>query len=157
MDTKKRMICLSIIVILTLSIPNVAATSANKQKTNVRSSYAMDVPAKEQPLLLLLFRNNETAVNTSVNTSVEFMGMLATVTQSKINGIEGATVNIERMNYDGTWCTADTVATMSGTFSGCFHFAVIPKEPGTYIFRATYDGNNTYSPAVSNNIVLKAG
>jgi hypothetical protein len=153
MDMKKGMICLSIIVILTLSIPNVAAASANKQTTNIRSSYAMDAPVKERPILVLMLSNNTTAVNTSVY----FFGAIATGTKSQLNYIEGATINIQRMSYDGTtWYTEDTVTTMSGKYSGIFSVYITPKDPGTYIYRATYDGNNTYSPAVSNVVVLTA-
>lgn len=151
---KKGMVCLSIITILTLSIPNVAIVSASKQTTNVHSNYAMDVPVKKQPQLVLLFSNNEKTANTTVNTSVELVGLLATVTNGKINSIEGATINIQRLNSDETWYTADTLTTMSGKFSGYFKVEVTPKDPGTYIFRAAYDGNNTYAPTESDMVVL---
>ncbi|MGB8311729.1 MAG: hypothetical protein WCE81_07685 [Halobacteriota archaeon] len=55
MNMKKGLICLLIVAMLTLCVPNVAAASASKQTTNVHSSFAMDVPVKEQPVLLLLF------------------------------------------------------------------------------------------------------
>ena len=56
-----------IIAILTLCVPNVVAAPACKQTTNVHSSYAMDVPVKEQPMFVLLLSNNVTDVDKSVD------------------------------------------------------------------------------------------
>ena len=62
-----------IVVILSLWVPNVVAASTNKQTTNVHNRYTIDVPGKEQPGLALLLSDNVT----SVNKSVEFLGLLA--------------------------------------------------------------------------------
>jgi len=152
MNMKKGLVCLLIVAMLMFCLPNVASASASRQTTNVHRSFAMDVPVKEQPVLVLLFSSNVT----TVNTSVDLYGALATGTKSKINYIEGATVNIQRMSYNGTWYTEGTLTTMSGKFSGCFIAHITPKDPGTYIYRATYDGDNTYASAVSNVVQLIA-
>jgi len=152
MNIKNGLICLLIALILTLCMPNDVAASACKQTTNVHSNYAMDVPVKQQPTLLLSLSKNITAVNTQV----DLYGGLATSTSSGgINGIEGATINIQRLDtYDGTWYTRGTLTTMSGNFSGFFIVHITPKEPGTYIYRATFDGDINYAPAVSNVVTL---
>ena len=126
--------------------------SASKQTTNVHSSFAMDVPVKEHPKLVLLLSNNVTTVNTSVN----IYGQLATVTNGRINGIEGATVKIQHINYDGTSLTERTVTTMSGVFSGCFSASITPKDPGIYVCRATFDGDSNHAPAMSDEVPLMA-
>ena len=81
MNIKKVLICLSIVVISSLWVPNVVAASTSKQMTNVHSRYAMGVPGKEQPGLALLPNDNVT----SVNKSVEFVGLLATGTQTALH------------------------------------------------------------------------
>jgi len=152
MNIKKALICLSIAAVLTLCVPNVVAASVNKQTTNVHSSYAMDVPDKEQPGLALMLSDNVT----SVNKSVEFIGLLATGTQSALHPIEGATVNIQQLNTNGTtWHTLGTVQTSStGKEAGFFEGSYTPKSKGYHILRATYDGDSNYAPAVSNVVAL---
>jgi len=86
MNIKNGLIFLLIVAILTFCVPNVAAVSTSKLTTEVRDGYALDVPVKVQPTLVLLLSNNTTAVNTSV----DFYGGLATSTPSGgINKIEG--------------------------------------------------------------------
>ena len=131
MNMKKGLICLLIVATLTLFVTNVAAAPANKQTTNVHSSFATDVPVKEHPRLVLLLSNNVTTVNTSIN----IYGQLATVTNGKIHGVEGATVKIQHVNQDGTVLTERSLTTMSGIFSGCFSASITPKDPGIYIWR----------------------
>ncbi len=101
---------------------------------------------------MLLLSNNVTTVNTSVN----IYGPLATVTNGRRNGIEGATVKMQHVNYDGTLLAERTLTTMSGMFSGCFSTSITPKDPGIYICRAIYNGNNTYASAVSDDVPLMA-
>ena len=149
---KKGLICLLFVATLTLFVTNVAAAPANKQTTNVHSSFVMDVPVKEHPRLVLLLSNNVTTVNTSIN----IYGQLATVTNGKIHGVEGATVKIQHVNQDGTVLTERSLTTMSGIFSGCFSASITPKDPGIYICRATFDGDNTYASAVSDEVPLIA-
>ena len=124
----------------------------NKQTTDVYSNYAADVPNKEQPGLALMLSDNVT----SVNRSVEFIGLLATGTQSALHPIEGATVNIQQLNTNGSaWHTLGTVLTSStGKEAGFFTGSYCPKIKGYHILRATYDGDSNYAPAVSNVVAL---
>jgi len=146
MNIKKALICLSIAAVVTLCVPNVVAASANKQTTNVHSSYAMSVPDKEQPRLAIMLSDNVT----SVNKPVDVIGLLATVTQSTPHPIEGATVTIQQLNDNGTaWNTLGTLQTSStGKDAGYFAGSVTPKSKGYNILRATYDGDSDYAPAV---------
>jgi len=152
MNIKKVLICLSIVVISSHWVPNVVAASTSEQTTNVHSRHVMDVPGKEQPGLALLLNDNVT----SVNKSVEFVGPLATGTQTALHPIEGATVNIQRMSYNGTaWQTLSTVQTPStGKEAGIFEGSYTPKSKGYHILWATYDGNSNYAPTVSNVVAL---
>jgi len=152
MNTKKALICLSIAAVLTLYVPNVAAASTNKQTINVHSSYAMDVPDKEQPGLALMLTDNIT----TIDKSVDFIGLLATGTQSSLHPIGGATVNIQEMNTNGTaWHNLGTLQTSStGKEAGFFAGSYTPKSKGYHILRATYDGDSSYAPAVSNVVAL---
>ena len=120
--------------------------------TDVYSNYAADVPNKEQPGLALTLSDNVT----SVNKSVEFIGLLATGTQRALHPIEGATVNIQQLNTSGTaWHTLGTVRTSStGKEAGFFTGSYYPKIKGYRILRATYDGDSNYAPAVSNVVAL---
>lgn len=152
LSMKNGLICLLIVATLTLFMTNVAAAPANKQTTNVYSGFAMDASVKEHPRLVLLLSNNVTTVNTSVS----IYGQLATVTNGRIHGIEGATVKIQHINQDGTVLTERALTTMSGVFSGCFSASITPKDPGIYICRATFDGDNIYAPAVSEEVPLIA-
>jgi hypothetical protein len=150
---KKTLICLLIAAIFTICMPNVAAAPKTKQTTVVDSRYIMEVRGKEQPLLGLLLSNN----TTYVNQSVDVVGGLATGTPSALHGIEGATINIQRLNYNGTtWYNLGTLTTLTGKDAGLFGASITPKEPGPHIYRATYDGDSRYAPAISNVVALLA-
>ena len=150
---KNGLICLLIVAILTICMPNVAAASTSKQTTEIHSGYVMDVPAKEQPMLVILLDDNATYVNQSV----DIYGLLATGSPSAPHGIEGATVNIQRLNYDRTaWYTIGNLTTISGgKQAGFFRGTLTLKNPGVYIYRATYDGDSQCAPAVSNEVTLR--
>jgi hypothetical protein len=110
---------------------SVAAPPMNKQMTDVHSNYAADVPNKEQPGLALMLSDNAIFVKKSV----EFIGLLATGVQSNLHPIEGATVNIQQLNSNGTaWHILGTVQTSSkGKDAGFFTGSYYPKIKGYHI------------------------
>jgi hypothetical protein len=113
----------------------------------------MDVPVKEQPMFVLLLSNNVT----DVDKSVDLFGELGTFKSGAINYTEGATIHIQRLNYDGTaWDHIGDLTTMSGNYSGFFIVSITPKEQGAYVYRATFDGDSQYEPAISNWVALRA-
>jgi len=151
MNIKKALICLSIAAVLTLSVPNAAAASANKQTTNVHSSYATGASDKERPVIALLLGKNTTAVNAPVNIG----GALATDEQGALHYIGGATITIQQLNYNGTeWNKLGTLQTSTDKDAGIFVGNITPKDRGYHIYRATYDGGSNYAPAVSNVVAL---
>ena len=125
--------------------------AANKQTTETHSSYAMGASDKEKPKLALILSNNTTTVNTSVN----LYGALATDEQGTLHYIGGATITIQQLNYDGTeWNKLGTLQTLTGKEAGFFAGSVTPNSKGYYIVRATYDGDSNYAPTVSNVVAL---
>jgi hypothetical protein len=153
MNVKNVVIVVLIIALLTFCMPNVAAAPVSKQTINVHSSYATDIPSKDQPILVLLLSNNVT----NVGQSVDLFGLLATFRGDKINNIEDATIHIEQLNYYGTsWDRLGDLTTMSGNFSGFFTTRITPSDPGAYVYRATFDGDSQYAPAASHWVALRA-
>lgn len=152
MNIKRALMCLSIVAILMVSMPNVAAAKANKQTTDVLSCYAIDVQGKNQSALVLALSNNTTVVNTPV----DIYGALATKDQGTIYYIGGATITLQQLGTNGTaWNTLGTLKTFtSGKAVGFFAGSITPKSSGYYILRATYDGDNNYESAVSNVVAL---
>ena len=146
------LVCLSIIAIVTFSIPNVVAASAGKPAINIHSSYAMDAPVKTQTALVLALSNNKTVVGTPV----DIVGALAAKEHDTIHYIGGATITMQQLSFDGTtWNTLGTVQTLStGNETGFFGAHITPKSSEYYILRATYDGDSNYAPAVSNVVAL---
>ena len=152
MNIKNGLVCLSIIAIVTFSMPNVAAVSAGKPAITIHSSYAMDAPVKTQTALVLALSNNKTVVGTPV----DIVGALAVKEHDTIHFIGGATITIQQLGTNGTtWNTIGTAQTLStGNETGFFGARITPKSSGYYIVRATYDGDNNYAPAVSNVVAL---
>ena len=74
MNMKKGLICLLIVAMLTLCVPNVAAAQASKQTDEVHGGYKLDATVGGQPTLLSHANHNVTAVNTSF----DLFGGLAT-------------------------------------------------------------------------------
>ncbi len=152
MNKKKALICLSIIAILTICVPNVAATPTSKQTSEVYSSYTMDVPVKERPILVILLSNNDTYVNKPV----DLYGLLGAGDPHSPHWIENATINVQRLNYDGTsWSTIGSLTTQTGKYAGFFAGTITPRYEGPYIYRATYDGDSHYAPTISNVEALR--
>jgi len=148
MNIKKALTCLSIVGVLILCVPNVAAASAGKQK----SYYAMDVPVKNQTALVLALSNNTTVVGAQVH----IVSALAVKEHGTIHYIVGATITLQQLSANGTaWNTIGTFQTLStGNATGFFGASTTPRSSGYYILRATYDGDSNYESAVSNVVAL---
>jgi len=148
MNIKKALVCLSIVAVLTLYVPNVAAAATGKQT----SYYAMDVPVKNQTALVLALSNNTTVVGTQVYV----VGALAAKEHGTVHYIGGATITLQQLSANGTgWNTIGTSQTLStGNVTGFFGASTTPKSSGYYIIRAIYDGDSNYAPAVSNVVAL---
>ena len=60
--------------------------------------------------------------------------------------------NIQYLNYDGTAWYAVGIATImsGGKEAGYFGGTLTLKRLGVYLYRATYDGESLYAPAISN-------
>jgi hypothetical protein len=77
------------------------------------------------------------------------------------DGIGGAKVNIQESLDGNTWNTVQTATTETRTDvsegevgNGFFLVNWGSSGPGVFYFRATYDGDNQYAPAVSNVVRL---
>jgi hypothetical protein len=158
MNIKKGLVCLSIIAIVTLSIPNVVAAPAGKQAINIHSSYATDAPVKAPTALVIQLSSNTTAVNKPVI----IYGALVAGEHGTKHYIGGATITIQQLtSTNGTvWTRVGTLQTTAANnevgasptpnFSG----SETPAISGYYVIRATYDGDSNYAPAVSNVVSL---
>ena len=158
MNIKNGLVCLSIIAIVTFSIPNVTAASAGKPAINIHSNYAMDAPVKTQTALVLALSSNTTAANKPVY----IYGALVAEEQGTMHYIGDATITIQQLtSTNGTvWSRVGTLQTTTtndqvGTsITPNFSATETPKISGYYVIRATYDGDNSYAPAVSNVVSL---
>ncbi len=103
MGTKKTIISLSIIAILTICMFNSVATARmTKHSTDVHSGYAADVRGNQQTYLVAYYRNNQAAITIGVGQSIYLGGILdLSPNFSPGHGIPNATVNIQSMNPDG--------------------------------------------------------
>ena len=94
-------------------------------------------------IVLKISREKETNIN------------IKKATQSTPPPIGGIMVNIQELNTNGTvWHNLGTLQTSSTAkktvfFAGCY----TPKNKGYHILRATYDGDSSYAPVVSNVVV----
>ncbi len=160
MNIKNGLVCLSIIAIVTLSIPNVAAASAAKPAINVHSSYAMDAPVKTQTALVIALSKN----TTDVGAPVYIYGALVAEEQGTMHYIAGATVTIQQLTSTtgnvwtkvGTLQTTTTNSEVGASITPNFSGTETPTTSGYYVIRVTYDGDSNYAPAVSNVVSLTA-
>jgi hypothetical protein len=153
---KRQMLSLFLTFLILMSVGGVVsivgAAPVSKKMINTDSSFATDIRSKEQPVLALLLSSNVT----NVDESVDLFGGLATFQGNNMNNIEGATIHIEKLDYYGTtWNHVSDVTTMSGKFSGFFTIKTTPRDPGAYVYRATYDGDSQYAPAISHWVALR--
>ena len=156
MNIKNGLVCLSIIAIVTFSIPNVAAAPAGKPAINIHSSYAMDAPAKTPTALVIQLSSNTTAANRPVY----IYGALVAWDHDTMYYIGGAKITIQQLTSTNgnAWSSFGTLQTTSNeaganitpNFSGTEN----PKISGYYVIRAIYDGDSNYAPAVSNVVSL---
>ena len=157
MNIKNGLVCLSIIAIVTFSIPNVTAASAGKTAINTHSNYAMDAPVKTQTALVLALSSNTTAAGKPVY----IYGALV-AGQGTMHYVAGATITIQQLTSTNgpVWSRIGTLQTttaddqVGASITPNFSATETPTTSGYYIIRATYDGDNNYAPAVSNVVSL---
>jgi len=158
MNIKNALVCLSIIAIVTFSMPNVAAASAGKPAINIHSSYAMDAPVKTPTALVIQLSSNTTAANKPVY----IYGALVAQEHGTTHYIGGATITIQQLtSTNGTvWSRVGTLQTttanneVGASTTPNFSGTETPTISGYYVIRATYDGDSNYAPAVSNVVSL---
>ena len=171
MNFKKYLICVSIVAILTLCVPSVAAVPMNKLKTT-HSNYAGDERGGQQTYIAAdLGVDCAKAITIGVGQSVYLNGELSydippTDSWDYSHGIANKTVNIQSMNPDGqTWTTVATRTTLpddpqTGITGKVYNslgrvvLKLTPMAAGVYTYRVTYDGDNQYNPAISNTVTL---
>ena len=137
---------------LSLCVINVTAASTSTPTTVTQNGYNTDVTALQPTSLVIVFMNknsNERISTAKVNESVIFGGGLWSGTASAPNYIGAAKINIQQME-SGTWTTVYTTKTGTGTGEGIFAVQLKSTSAGVLSFRATYDGDSQYAPAVSN-------
>jgi hypothetical protein len=168
MNVKNGLICVLIVALLTLCVPNVAAAPVSKLTPNIHSNYAGDLRGRQQTYLYL-GNSPKPQVTMGVGQSLKIYGTLAygvppTSLDDCSHGIPNATINIQQLSSDGkTWNTVATKITAYNVsnstlgipdLSGGFVVTLTPSAAGTYTYRFTYDGDSMYEPAVSSTITL---
>ena len=148
---KKALICLSIVAVLIVCAPNVTAASTSTPTIAIHSGHNTNARALQTTMLGAKFINDkgDQITTAKVNEDVTFGGILVSGTASAPNPIGGAKINIQKMQ-SGTWATVYTATTITGENKGIYAVTYTPHAAGTFSFRATYDGDSQYAPAVSN-------
>ena len=141
MDLRNRLICLSIVAMLMLCVPNVAAASTSKLATGAHNGYATDAPSTQ--LVVTIMNQNGRIINTTtVNHPVLVCGNLAQKGPILPICIGNAYVDIQVQNDDGTWTTILTATTETGLNNGNFYVRWTPDDTGVFNIRAYFDGGN---------------
>jgi hypothetical protein len=106
-------------------------------------------------LVIRLVNDNGDLISTAtVNQSVILGGSLYQNILFISVRIGGATVSIQA-SFDGnTWTTIGNTTTETGKNNGFFAAKWILSKSEVIYFRATYDGDSQYAPAVSNVVKL---
>lgn len=150
MNIKNGLICILIAAMLSLCVINVTAASTSTPTTVTHNGYNTDATALQPHLVIFFVNNTRERISTAmVNESVIFCGGLWSGTASAPNYIGAAKINIQQME-SGTWTTVYTTKTGPGEHAGIFAVQLKSTSAGVLSFRATYDGDSQYAPAVSN-------
>ncbi len=154
MDLRNGLICLSIVAMLMLCVPNVAAASTSKLATGAHNGHATNAPSTQ--LVVTIINQNGRMINTTtVNHPVFICGNLAQKGLSIPIWIGNAYVDIQVQNDDGTWTTILTATTGTGLNNGNLNVRWTPDDTGVFNLRAYFDGGNgQYAPCVSNVVTL---
>jgi len=164
MNMEKGLICLLIVTMLTLCVPNVAIASTSKLATGTHIGYATNVKGQQQTLFNITLAYpvgggeyiTNVAITTNVTQPVELWGYLgyAPDMQGRSNPIGGATVNIQASLDGNTWTPFFTTTTMTGTYIGGIKVQLTPHSTEVCYYRFTYDGDSQYAPCVSDVVQL---
>jgi len=156
MNEKKGLICLLIVAMLTLCVPNVAAASTSKLATVTHNGYATDARSQQQTVLAIRLMNDKGNVisTATVNQSVILGGSLCQKILVIPVWIGGATVHIQASLDGNTWTTVGDTTTQTDKYNGFFAMKWMLSKSEVIYFRATYDGDSQYAPAVSNVVKL---
>jgi hypothetical protein len=147
---KKALIGLSIIAILTLCVPNVAAVQASKTSATPHERYTIFLPQQETTLM---FRVSTTTATT--NTIFFADGRLTE--HGTGFPIPFSPISIEqRRSDDDRWVAINPlVSTYQTDLFGNYHaMCLTPIASGEYHLRAVYGGSGTLNPSVSDEIVM---
>jgi hypothetical protein len=154
MNRKNGLICILIAAMLSLCVINITAASTSMPTTVIHNGYNTHATAPQPHLVVFFLNNDRERISTAkVNETVIFCGSLWSDTTSTPNYIEAAKINIQLMK-NGTWTTGYTTKTSTGEHAGIFAVQLKSTCADILSFRATYDGDSQYSPAVSNVAML---
>jgi len=141
-QTRKRLICLSIVAIVVFCALNVATATTSKYSTAIHSKIVTDATA-QQPTTLTL----TAPANATVDENFDVSGYLT----AGGTGVSGRIINVQ-VQEGGQWKTFRFVTTDS---NGFFTFTFIAQKGGDLNFRITYDGDSQYAPSVSNKVTVR--
>lgn len=141
LTTKKGVVSLSLIVILTLCVLNVTATPMSKPTTAAHDAYITDARALQTTKIIII-----APAHAKVNESFELDGIL---TSGNI-GIGNTYIHFQELQ-NGTWSAYANGWTNDG---GGFVVAITPSIKGDVHLRATFDGTSQYAPCVSNEVTV---
>lgn len=155
MSILKGVVSILIIAMLTLCVLNIVAASTSTSTpatTLVTYKGYVTNATTNQTMLEIMLSSNTTNVNEKV---ILIGGLTSGMPQTQnFTGVGGATVNIQKWVND-TWTTiGTTTTTATGDYKGWFTAPITSSSPGVFSYRATYDGDSQYAPAVSNVVKL---
>ncbi len=145
MNKKKALICLSIIAILTICVPNVAAAPVSKSITTTGGAHITDVRAAQQPTTLTLTAPSQATANVWFDVTVH-------LTTAGGTGIPNAQINFQkRYSSNDRWIVMGDEKT---DLSGYVHEQIRSQVSGEVHYRVTYGGDGLYAPSVSNEVII---
>jgi len=131
---------------LLFSALSVASASTSKTTTADREIYARSATA-QQPTTLTFNAPAQVKLN-------QFYAVSGSLTTGNCTGINEAQLLYQQLQ-DNKWVTFGVVFTdQNGTFSDKWIETDSLSKPGTSYYRAVYNGDSQYAPAVSNEVAV---
>ena len=147
MNEKKGLICLLIVTMLILCVPNVTAAPMNKSITTAGGAHITDLPAAQQPTTLTLTIPSKQAM---ANTWFDVYVHLTTTADGK--GVPSAQINFQyRLSPNDRWAVYYSDTTDS---SGNYNSQIRMRLSGECYFRVTFGGDYWYAPSISNEALV---
>lgn len=137
LNIRKTLICLLIVAILTLCVPNVVAAPTSKYSAVTHSKIVTDAPAKPSPGIIMLSAPERAKVNETFN----IHGFFTNVS----NDISGARVYLKKLDENSSYTVGDTGTDRNGTFD----FYITEHTPGEYVYQAIFNGDSHYAASMS--------